>query len=79
MTVTATRDPDAATDDPVTLYHAVTGPGEYQGVAAASVTVTITEGDTAAVSIDPTALTVAEGAAAPTRWCWALSHRGGDR
>ena len=61
MTVTAAQDPDAATDDPVTLTHAVTGTGEYQGVAAASVTVTITEVDTAAVGIDPTALTVAEG------------------
>ena len=45
----------------MTLAHAVTGTGEYEGVAAASVTVTIDEVDTAAVSIDPTALTVAEG------------------
>ena len=61
VTVTATRDPDAATDDPVTLYHAVTGTGEYASVAAASVTVIIDEVDTAAVSINPTALSVLEG------------------
>ena len=62
VTVTASEDDDAVSDDdPVTLTHAVTGSGEYQGVAAAGVKVTITEVDTAAVGIDPIALTVAEG------------------
>ena len=61
VTVTASEDDDAVSDGLVTLTHAVAGSGEYQGVAAASVTVTITEVDTAAVSINPTALTVAEG------------------
>ena len=61
VTVSAAQDEDAATDDAVTLSHAVSGTGEYQNVAAASVVVTVTEANTAGVSINPTALTVVEG------------------
>ena len=61
QTVTVTIDEDAAADQPVTLTHAVAGAEEYAAVTADSVTVTITEGDTAGVTIDPTALTVIEG------------------
>ena len=61
VTFSAAQDADAATDDAVTLDHAVTGTGEYETVTAGSVTVTIDEVDTAGVSIDPTALTVTEG------------------
>ena len=61
VTVSAAPDDDAAQDQAVTLAHAVTGTGEYQGITADSVTVTIEEEDTAGVSIDPTALTVPEG------------------
>ena len=58
--VTATQDDDAVTDDPVTITHAVSG-GDYEGVTAADVEVTITEDDTPGVSVSETALTIAEG------------------
>ena len=61
VTVTVAEDPDAAADEAVTLSHAVSGTDEYQNVTAADVEVTITDDDTAGVSIDPTALTVPEG------------------
>ena len=62
VTVSAAQDDDAATDEAVTLSHAVSGTGEYASVTAESVTVTITENDAARVSIDPTeSLTVTEG------------------
>ena len=61
VTVSAAQDEDAATDEAVTLSHAVSGTGEYASVNAADVEVTITENDAARVSIDPTALTVTEG------------------
>ena len=60
VTVSAAQDDDATADPAVTLKHTVEG-GGYQGVVAWSVTVTITEDDTAGVSIDSTALTVPEG------------------
>ena len=60
VTVTAAQDDDAVADDPVTLTHAVSG-GDYEGLAAASVEVTITEDDTAEVTISTTALEVPEG------------------
>ena len=59
VTVGAAQDDDAATDS-VTLNHTVKG-GDYQGVVAWFVTVTITDDDSAGVSIDPVALTVTEG------------------
>ena len=61
VTVSAASDDDAALDDTVTLSHSVSGAAEYQGVTAGSVTITITEVDTAGVSISPTALTLLEG------------------
>ena len=58
--VTAAHDDDAITDEPVTIMHAVSG-GDYEGVTAADVEVTITEDDTAGVTISTDALEVAEG------------------
>ena len=64
VTVTADQDDDAAADPEVTLAHAVSGAGEYASVTAASVKVSITEKDTAGVTVNPTALTVVEGSTA---------------
>ncbi len=63
VTVTAAADADAVADTPVTVTHAVSG-GDYDGVSATSVAVSITEDDTPAVSVSTAALTVAEGDAA---------------
>ncbi len=63
VTVTAAADADAVADTPVTVTHAVSG-GDYDGVTATSVAVSITEDDTPAVSVSTAALTVAEGDAA---------------
>ena len=52
VTVTAGEDDDAASDAAVTLTHTVTGTGEYAGVTAGSVAVTIVEKDTASPSLD---------------------------
>ena len=60
VAVTAAHDDDAIDDDPVTLTHAVSG-GDYEGVSAVGVEVTITEDDTTGVTISITALEVAEG------------------
>ena len=60
VTVTAHHDDDAVADEPVVLTHTVTG-GDYEGVTAADVEVTITEDDTTGVSISITALEVTEG------------------
>ena len=60
VTVTATHDADAVVDEPVVLTHTVSG-GDYEGVTAVQVKVTITEDDTAGVTISVTALTVPEG------------------
>ena len=60
VTVTAAQDAAAVDDDPVTLTHAVSG-GDYEGVTAAEVEVTIIEDDTTGVTISITALEVAEG------------------
>ena len=61
VTVTAAHDADAVADEPVVLAHTVTG-GDYEGLAAANVEVTVTDDDTAAVTISITALEVQEGA-----------------
>ena len=64
VTITAGQDDDAAADPAVTLSHAVSGAVDYAAVSAEDipgVTVTIEEDDAAAVSIDPTELTVTEG------------------
>ena len=60
VTVTAAQDDDAVADDPVTLTHIVSG-GDYEGVTAADVEVTIIEDDTTGVTISITELEVAEG------------------
>ena len=60
IAVTAAQDDDAVADDPVTITHAVSG-GDYEGVAALGVEVTIIEDDTAGGTISITALEVAEG------------------
>ena len=60
VAVTAAHDDDAVADDPVTILHTVSG-GDYEGVAAADVEVTITEDDTAGVTISTDALEVPEG------------------
>ena len=65
VTVMAEEDDDTAADTDVTLTHTVTGAGEYADIDPAdvpSVVVKITENDTAGVSIEPTALTIDEGA-----------------
>ena len=51
VTVSAAEDDDAAEDADVTLTHTVTG-GDYQGTSANSVVVTITEDDTAVLTIE---------------------------
>ena len=60
VTVTAAEDADAVADDPVVLTHAVSG-GDYEGVTAADVEVTIIEDDTPGVTVSETALTITEG------------------
>ena len=60
VTIAATQDDDAVADEPVVLTHTVRG-GDYEGISAASVEVTITEDDTPGVSVSETALTIAEG------------------
>ena len=51
VTVTAAEDLDAVADPAVVLDHALTGTGEYQGVTADSVTVTIVENDVPTLSV----------------------------
>ena len=58
--VTATQDADAVADDPLMLTHAVSG-GDYEGLSAASVEVTITEDDSRGITVSETALTIIEG------------------
>ena len=62
VTVTAAEDDDAVHEEEATLTHTVTGTAEYAGVIAESVTVNITDNDTADVTISKTALTIEEGA-----------------
>ena len=61
VTVKGLVDADAVDDDPVTLTHTASGATEYTGVTGKDVVVTITEKDTAGVTVDPTTLTVEEG------------------
>ena len=58
VTVTAGDDADAG-NDTETLTHTVSG-GGYDAVAATSIAVTVSDNDTAGVSVDPTELTVEE-------------------
>ena len=60
VTVTAGEDDDAVDEGEATLTHTASG-GGYDGVTAAGVKVTVTDGDTAGVTVSETALTIAEG------------------
>ena len=60
MTVTAAEDDDGVTDAGVTLTHTVSG-GGYGSTTVPDVEVSITENDTAGVTIEPTALSVVAG------------------
>ena len=60
VTVSAAEDDDALADDPVTLTHTVSG-GDYAGLAGGEVAVTVSEDETAGVTVSRTAMTVAEG------------------
>ena len=61
--VTAGQDDDAVDEDVVNITHAVTSTGDtdYNGVAAGSVAVTVTDDDTAGVTISDTSLEIEEG------------------
>ena len=64
VTVSGVEDDDA-NDETVTVSHGVNG---YEGVSSVdAVTLTISDADMEGVSLSATTLTVAEGAAAPTR------------
>ena len=63
MTVTAEHDGDSANEAQVTLTHTVasTDDSTYNGLAADSVTVDVTDDDTDGVTVSPTEVTVTEG------------------
>ena len=61
ITVTARQDDDAVADAPATLIHSVLGAAEYNGLDTENVVVTITEDDTAGVTVSKMALTLVEG------------------
>ena len=60
VTVTAAEDDDGVTDAGVTLTHTVSG-GGYGSTTVPDVEVSITENDTAGVTIEPTTLSVVAG------------------
>ena len=60
VTVSADQDDDAVADSAITLNHQISG-GDYQGIIASTVEVSITEDDAPAVSVSVETLTVAEG------------------
>ena len=62
VTVTAGHDADLA-EDTITLRHTVTSvdDGNYHGLSAGSVIVTVTDDDTAGVTVTPTVLEIGEG------------------
>ena len=59
--VTGLEDDDAVDDAVVTLTHTGGGAAEYTGVTGGEVEVTITENDTAGVTVSKSSLTVSEG------------------
>ena len=63
VTVTAQEDDDSQDETDVTLAHTVssTADTDYNGISAGSVRVSITDNDTAGVTISDTALTIREG------------------
>ena len=60
VTVTAAEDDDGVTDAVATLTHTISG-GGYASTTVPNVEVSITENDTAGVTIEPTALSVVAG------------------
>ena len=74
VTVTTQHDADAV-DARATVSPAVTG-GDYEGLAAADVTVTVLDDETQGVVLAPESLTVAEGGAAT--WTVELSSEPAD-
>ena len=71
VTVAAAQDADAV-DDAAAISHAVDASrsaNEYDAVSIAGVAVTVTDDDTAGVTVSASSLTVARAAAQPTRWC----------
>ena len=63
VTVTAAEDADAVVDAAVTLTHTVSG-GDYDGVTAPDVEVTVLENDFVGVTVAPEVLEVLEGGSA---------------
>ncbi len=63
VTVSAADDDDAVVEAAVTLTHSASG-GDYSSVTVESVVVTITEDETAGVTVSTSALTVDEGGSA---------------
>ena len=63
VTVSADEDLDAVRDADVTLTHAATG-GGYGAVSIGSVKVSVTENDTAGVTVSPGSVEVTEGGSA---------------
>ena len=66
ITVTAAQDADAANDTAV-LTHDPSG-ADYNSVSNVTLTVTVTDDETAGITVSPTTLTVPEGAPVPTPW-----------
>ncbi len=63
VTVRASQDDDAV-DDSATISHAVSGAQGYAGIDVASVSVSVSDDDTAGVTVHPTSLSVNEGGSA---------------
>ena len=61
VTLQAAEDDDAKVDQASYSHSAASDDGDYDGIAVAAVSVTVTENDTAGVQISETALTVPEG------------------
>ena len=63
VTITALEDNDSQDETDVTLSHAVssTADTDYNGISAGSVRVSITDNDTAVVTVSKTSLTIQEG------------------
>ena len=61
VTLQAAEDDDAKVDQASYSHSAASDDGDYDGIAVAAVSVTVTENDTAGVQINETALTVPEG------------------
>ena len=78
VTVTAASDDDAASDAAVTLTHTVTGTGEYAGVTAGSVRVTIVEKDASVLSVGDAEAAEDGGNVVFTVSISAAQRRGGD-